>query len=700
MTQNMQTNASSNTPALNTGPLKFAGHANWIFRDDVTAAQIVISDTASPNPVRFINAFPEGNTGVLAFFHPLSDVLGVTLHNASSILHDDGQRGLAGTLNFDGDARLGQTILGSVRTIREVVEDGKSTNLVTRLGGYSPDSVWLTRTWLDGTVQYLGLFAGNNTDLAVQPSDEPTGFPSVNISRIDPGRNATVKFESTFNMSSSLRGLGMDDLFSSDGDPDIISAIRAAPQIVDQLAFLAYESQFLAGGWRFLTYFGRDTLLAMQVLLPVLSPQACEGILAGVIQRTGPDGELCHEETIGDYASILNTREGRPERGSAPVYDYKMVDTDFLLLPALAAYAERYPVRAKDLMARNSTLVPGTFGELVARNADRVLRLARPFAESAVKEHLIDLKAWPFGNWRDSAAGNGWGHYSFDVNCAMVPAALRAISDLAGTLLPAAGYDARAWADIWETEACKLFALPISSADAESRVHTYVRAANLTTGLLSGAGSLNGSTSSGWNDPPHVVGAGSPLYALALSDSAPPVMVQHSDLAFALLYSPSVPEGIIRATIEALQPYPRGLLTNVGMVVANAAYDPNAAPTTFANTAYHGAVVWSWQQAWMAAGIERQLRICETTKPPWCALAPALRQAQMRLWDAIAGAESVLWTEVWSPVLQGDRFAIGDLGAISTDGSEGDAVQLWSYTFLALRDARTGRPVAAGFEGV
>jgi hypothetical protein len=34
-------------------------------------------------------------------------------------------------------------------------------------------------------------------------------------------------------------------------------------------------------------------------------------------------------------------------------------------------------------------------------------------------------------------------------------------------------------------------------------------------------------------------------------------------------------EGIIQATIEALQPYPRGLLTNVGMVVANAAYDSN-----------------------------------------------------------------------------------------------------------------------------
>lgn len=186
--------------------------------------------------------------------------------------------------------------------------------------------MWLTRTWLDGTAQYLGLFAGKNTRLDVRPADSPNGPPSVNISRIDPSKNATIKFESTFNFTASLRGLGMDDLFASEGDTEVIAAIRAAPDVVDQLAFLAYESEFLAGGWRFLTCthpispradmtdFGRDTLLAMQVLLPVLSPTACEGILAGVIQRTGPDGQLCHEETVGlliptaTYARSATTR--------------------------------------------------------------------------------------------------------------------------------------------------------------------------------------------------------------------------------------------------------------------------------------------------------------------------------------------------------------------------------------------------------
>jgi hypothetical protein len=60
--------------------------------------------------VRFITAFPAGNTGALAYFHPLSHSLGVTLKNVSSVSHDDGQCGVAGELSFSGDAGLGLTV--------------------------------------------------------------------------------------------------------------------------------------------------------------------------------------------------------------------------------------------------------------------------------------------------------------------------------------------------------------------------------------------------------------------------------------------------------------------------------------------------------------------------------------------------------------------------------------------------------------
>lgn len=53
-------------------------------------------------------------------------------------------------------------------------------------------------------------------------------------------------------------------------------------------------------------YFGRDTLITLRLLLPTFSATASEAILRAVIERTRNvtvPGELCHEETIGDYAS-------------------------------------------------------------------------------------------------------------------------------------------------------------------------------------------------------------------------------------------------------------------------------------------------------------------------------------------------------------------------------------------------------------
>jgi hypothetical protein len=89
--------------------------------------------------------------------------------------------------------------------------------------------------------------------------------------------------------------------------------------------------------------------------------------------------------------------------------------------------------------------------------------------------------------------------------------------------------------------------------------------------------------------------------------------------------------------------------------------------------------------------------------PGWCSnstLVENLTSAQIRLWDSIQGSAPALYTEVLSPVFDSTNgtFSIGDLGAISPTGTEGDAIQLWSYGFLAQVDPRSGRAVAAGFE--
>ena len=68
------------------------------------------------------------------------------------------------------------------------------------------------------------------------------------------------------------------------------------------LAFLSYREKFLAGSWRFDTYFGRDTLISALLLAPVLEPEALESAIASVLDRLAANGEVAHEEDIGEFA--------------------------------------------------------------------------------------------------------------------------------------------------------------------------------------------------------------------------------------------------------------------------------------------------------------------------------------------------------------------------------------------------------------
>lgn len=130
---------------------------------------------------------------------------------------------------------------------------------------------------------------------------------------------------------------------------------------------------------------------------------------------------MLHSSVSLSFLEVLTSadiRDGKPELGSTPVYDYAMADTDFLLLPVLADYflTDAGKARKRAFLARKSTLVPGTFEELVRRNAKRVLDLTHDHGA----ENLIPIRAYPVGNWRDSHAGLGWGHYPFDLNCESV----------------------------------------------------------------------------------------------------------------------------------------------------------------------------------------------------------------------------------------------------------------------------------------
>jgi hypothetical protein len=129
-----------------------------------------------------------------------------------------------------------------------------------------------------------------------------------------------------------------------------------------------------------------------------------------------------------------------------------------------------------------------------------------------------------------------------------------------------------------------------------------------------------------------------------------------------------------------MRPFPAGLLTPVGVVVANPVYAAPAIQGKLTRSAYHGTVVWSWQQAVLAAGLRRQL--LRQNLP--AALTQRLRAAETELWQAIRKAHRMRNSELWTWEFVKGRFDIAAFGANAADADESNAAQLWSTVYLAI----------------
>jgi len=446
---------------------------------------------------------------------------------------------------------------------------------------------------------------------------------------------------------------------------------RAGQELLDRktLAFLAYQGKWLAGSWRFLTYFGRDTLLSARLLMPVLRPAAIEAALGSVLDRLSPAGEVAHEEDIGEFAALRRAAEG----GAAtrePIYDYKMVDDDFMLAIVAAEYlldnAEGRERGARFLLR---TRADGQrYADLLARNLELVAARATPFAQQPRWNNLVALRdGLPVGDWRDSNDGLGGGRYSYSVNASLVPAALAAAerlwqSELFSNASKAtqAGKLAAAW-----QSAHRLFDARVSRAQAERAIRRFGKDNQLD--VSEAVAALTGPVD---------------LAALSLSAKGKPVMAMHSDEGFRLLFNRPEPAELEAIARRVRSPLPRGLWTPLGLVVANPAFIEDADwRVRFGRDRYHGTVMWSWQHALVAAGFERQLAREDLPE----ATRGELDAAQKALWQAIRRSDQLRQGENWSWRIRDGHWQVEHLGGFMAD-DEANAAQLWSTVFLAIRD--------------
>ncbi|KAK7733552.1 hypothetical protein SLS57_000567 [Botryosphaeria dothidea] len=576
------------------------------------------------------------------------------------------QVGIAGIISLNDSSVLEIAILGSIRTIRDFTEGPsilvpsiQDANKITDDGA---GGVSISRLWLDNVT---------TTSLTFTPSQATAGgFITID--------NATLRFKpGNYSFTVSFNYPQLDQL-----SPQQVlnnasqSLIAQNSEQLDSLAFLSYTDKLLAGAWRFLTYFGRDSMISLLLLQPILSEgegSAIEAVISAVLERINrTDGSVCHEETIGDYATYLNLQQGI--YNTAPQYDYKMIDTDFLLPIAMHEYFVRSAVgreRKDAFFATQATVDPANAGldyeALALISAEKIMNITAAFAIQGgqVKENLIHLKdGQVVGQWRDSTYGIGGGRIPYDVNTALVPAALRAISALSAEGFFPTKIDwmdtASQYAQVWEDNTLHFFEVHIVAEEAQTLVQSYVDESG-----FAGFASVDDITSN------------VRFHGLALdgNNAQPIVRVMNTDDCFRLFLLNSTNQTQLTAFLDQtadniIRPFPLGLSTSIGVLVANPAYggDPVYA-ANFTNNAYHGTVVWSWQLSMLAAGLERQLDRCTSTAhvPDFCsdmAVHPKVLQAYNHLWDLIDANSAYLSSEVWSWVYSGDDFVYTPLGAL------------------------------------
>lgn len=341
-----------------------------------------------------------------------------------------------------------------------------------------------------------------------------------------------------------------------------------------------------------------------------------------------------------------------------------------------------------------------TYADLTLLNAEKIMSSSAPFAapNNQTIQNLIHLKDGQIvGEWRDSTYGIGGGRIPFDVNTALVPAALRSIASLARAghfpTQPDWPQLADTYAKIWEDSTLQFFEVEFSISDAAALLKSYASSSSF-------AGPDQSS-----NIDSDVV-----FHALALdgNNNQSKVQVMNSDDCFRhfLLNTTNATQHtrFLNSTANNIRRrFPAGLMTDVSMLVANPAYgkDPVYA-ANFTTSAYHGTVVWGWQLSMMARGLELQISRCAnssssstgtsvTAVPEFCSdetVYQNVKTAYNVLWDSIDANHAHLTSEVWSWIYGNGTFEFVDLGSLppppGQSPTESDVVQLWSLTFLAV----------------
>jgi hypothetical protein len=529
---------------------------------------------------------------------------------------------------------------------------------------------------------------------------------------------------------------------SDAGVPDSASILRYRwlEREIRGVELLSSKEKLMAGLPNFATYFGRDMMMTALLMQSVWSPVMSEHVIASVLRKLGPSGDVSHEEALGGqairenaavYDSLLavysrSTGKGDPARADSALSqartvlgnlqatreNYHMRDDEFQLPLLEARYLSDSAVPAERKRAFLMEQERGVSRlSLMLRELALVARLVEPYAQESVATNLVsfakrDSTHWQSGSWRDSGAGYAKGRFAMDINVIWVPQALAAIQQILVALQTlgftheelqraAQGVEGPLWEfardsaslrhalEAWRGTA-RHFLVAIGPKDAKARI-----AAKLNW--------LPPQERSYWS---RVLAANAQavrdtisFLALSLDGDGHPIPVMNTDPATGLFLD-DLTDDLLHGTIRSDQvlrdvrnfvhPYPAGLFVQrLGPLVANDTYASRAVWDAFRKDSYHGPrVVWGREVNLLLMGLAKQISAAYDSSghlknPSLSGYVGELSQA-LRTTLAAVEASGLKHSELWSY-----RIAHGQLMP-ERYGTSSD-VQLWNLTDLAVQ---------------
>jgi hypothetical protein len=505
---------------------------------------------------------------------------------------------------------------------------------------------------------------------------------------------------------------------------------------------LSAREKLMAGLPNYATYFGRDMMMSALMMQPIWRPEMFEHVIASVLRKLGPAGDVSHEEALSGqairenaaaYNALMVERTGRMQRGDARGADsvlararallanlqatrenYWMKD-DELQLPVLAArYLADSTLSAEHKRAflTDTTSHGGTPRlSLLLRELALVATETAPYVREPEPRNLIafvrlDSTHWRSASWRDSRAGYANGRFAMDINAIWAPRALTSIDqilaslrtlgfthaaldslapELARTALgeyvrdPDAAHRA---ADVWQA-AGRHFVVALAPRQIDEHVRAKLawlpaEERRYWEGVIARNGGIRDSLT---------------FLALSLDSAGAPIPVANTDPATWLFLEDLTgdvlrgrlrPEQVLRGVEVITRHYPVGLFADsLGPLVANDAYASPAVWDAFREDSYHSpTVVWGREVNLFLLGLGKQIAAAYDAqgrlKDP--ALAPYVRALDDALRHTLAAVEASGFkhSELWSY-----RIANGALHPVRY-GISSD-LQLWSSTDLAVQ---------------